>query len=63
MSQPQWHCLHIMGLKDKMFLREKQGKSTGKAKIGSYDINFKKSEDINLEMPKEAIVSSIKTHH
>ena len=47
--------VYIMGLEDKKYLAGTFGKKLGKASVSGYCIKFRKLEDINIEILKEAI--------
>lgn len=47
--------IYIMGMKDKTYLAQTFGKKLGKASVTGYCIKFKRLEDINLDVLKEAI--------
>lgn len=49
--------VYIMGIEDKKYLANTFGEKIGKASVTSYCIKFKKLNDINLEVLKEAIQS------
>lgn len=49
--------VYIMGVEDKKFLANTFGEKIGKASVTSYCIKFKKLNDINLEVLKQAIQS------
>ncbi|MBO6185904.1 MAG: DUF1801 domain-containing protein [Chryseobacterium sp.] len=49
--------VYIMGVEDKKFLANAFGEKIGKASVTSYCIKFKKLNDINLEVLKQAIQS------
>ena len=49
--------VYIMGIEDKKYLANTFGEKIGKASVTSYCIKFKKLDDINLEVLKEAIQS------
>jgi len=49
--------VYIMGIEDKKYLANTFGEKVGKASVTSYCIKFKKLNDINLEVLKEAIQS------
>lgn len=49
--------VYIMGIEDKKHLANTFGEKIGKASVTSYCIKFKKLDDINLEVLKEAIQS------
>ncbi|OBW41020.1 hypothetical protein AB670_02605 [Chryseobacterium sp. MOF25P] len=49
--------VYIMGIEDKKYLVNTFGEKIGKASVTSYCIKFKKLDDINLEVLKEAIQS------
>lgn len=49
--------VYIMGIEDKKYLANAFGEKIGKASVTSYCIKFKKLDDINLEVLKEAIQS------
>lgn len=47
--------VYIMGIEDKKYLAHTFGEKIGKASVTSYCIKFKKLDDINIEVLKEAI--------
>ncbi|MCD0457836.1 DUF1801 domain-containing protein, partial [Chryseobacterium sp. LC2016-27] len=47
--------VYIMGIEDKKYLANTAGEKIGKASVTSYCIKFKKLDDINIEVLKEAI--------
>lgn len=47
--------IYIMGLQDKLYLKNTYAETLGKASITGYCIKFKKLEDINLEVLRAAI--------
>lgn len=47
--------VYILGIDDKTYLTKTYGKKIGKASVTGYCIKFKKLEDINLDVLKEAI--------
>ena len=47
--------VYIMGVEDKKYLANTFGEKIGKASVTSYCIKFKKLDDINIEVLKEAI--------
>lgn len=49
--------IYIMGIEDKKYLTSRFSEKIGKANITSYCIKFKKLDDINIEVLKEAIKS------
>lgn len=49
--------VYIMGIEDKKYLANTFGEKIGKASVTSYCIKFKKLNDINIEVLKEAIQS------
>lgn len=49
--------VYIMGIEDKKYLANTFGEKIGKASVTSYCIKFKKLNDVNLEVLKEAIQS------
>lgn len=49
--------VYIMGIEDKKYLANTFGEKIGKASVTSYCIKFKKLDDINIEVLKEAIQS------
>ena len=49
--------VYIMGIDDKKYLASTFGEKIGKASVTSYCIKFKKLNDVNLEVLKEAIQS------
>lgn len=49
--------IYIMGIEDKKYLANTFGEKIGKASVTSYCIKFKKLDDINIEVLKEAIQS------
>lgn len=49
--------VYIMGIEDKKYLANTFGEKIGKASVTSYCIKFKKLDDINVEVLKEAIQS------
>ena len=49
--------VYMMGIEDKKYLANTFGEKIGKASVTSYCIKFKKLDDINLEVLKEAIQS------
>ncbi|WP_265430020.1 DUF1801 domain-containing protein [Chryseobacterium sp. YIM B08800] len=49
--------VYIMGIDDKKYLANTFGEKIGKASVTSYCIKFKKLNDVNLEVLKEAIQS------
>ncbi|MCD1118611.1 DUF1801 domain-containing protein [Chryseobacterium turcicum] len=49
--------IYIMGIEDKKYLTSTFGEKIGKASVTSYCIKFKKLDDINIEVLKEAIQS------
>jgi hypothetical protein len=63
LATPTGLAVHIMGMDDKKFLTDRYGKTIGKAKVGSYGIAFKSTEDINLGVLKEAILNRIETRN
>ncbi|WP_404987104.1 DUF1801 domain-containing protein [Chryseobacterium sp. M5] len=50
--------VYIMGIEDKKYLANTFGEKIGKASVTSYCIKFKKLNDINIEVLKEAIQSA-----
>lgn len=50
--------VYIMGIEDKKYLVNTFGEKIGKASMTSYCIKFKKLDDINIEILKEAIQSA-----
>lgn len=51
--------VYIMGIEDKKYLANTFGEKIGKASVTSYCIKFKKLNDINIEVLKEAIQSAL----
>lgn len=51
--------VYIMGIEDKKHLANTFGEKIGKASVTSYCIKFKKLDDINIEVLKEAIQSAL----
>ena len=51
--------VYIMGIEDKKYLANTFGEKIGKASVTSYCIKFKKLDDINIEVLKEAIQSAL----
>lgn len=51
--------VYIMGIEDKKYLVNTFGEKIGKASVTSYCIKFKKLDDINIEVLKEAIQSAL----
>ncbi len=51
--------IYIMGIEDKKYLANTFGEKIGKASVTSYCIKFKKLNDINIEVLKEAIQSAL----
>lgn len=51
--------VYIMGIEDKKYLTNTFGEKIGKASVTSYCIKFKKLDDINIEVLKEAIQSAL----
>lgn len=51
--------VYIMGIEDKKYLANTVGEKIGKASVTSYCIKFKKLDDINIEVLKEAIQSAL----
>lgn len=49
--------IYIMGIEDKKYLASTFGEKIGKAGVTSYCIKFKKLDDINIEVLKEAVQS------
>lgn len=49
--------VYIMGIEDKKYLANTFGEKIGKASVTSYCIKFKKLNDINIDVLKEAIQS------
>lgn len=49
--------VYIMGIEDKKYLANTFGEKIGKASVTSYCIKFKKLDDINIDVLKEAIQS------
>lgn len=49
--------VYMMGIEDKKYLTNTFGEKIGKASVTSYCIKFKKLDDINIEVLKEAIQS------
>ncbi|WP_210151484.1 DUF1801 domain-containing protein [Chryseobacterium scophthalmum] len=49
--------VYIMGIEDKKYLTNTFGEKIGKASVTSYCIKFKKLDDINIDILKEAIQS------
>lgn len=49
--------VYIMGIEDKKYLANTFGEKIGKASVTSYCIKFKKLDDINIDILKEAIQS------
>ena len=47
--------IYIMGIEDKNFLPKTFGEKLGKATVTGYCIKFKKIQDINLDVLKEAV--------
>lgn len=47
--------VYILGIDDKTYLADTYGKSLGKAGVTGYCIKFKKLQDINIEVLKDAI--------
>ena len=47
--------VHIMGIKDKTFVKETYGKELGKATVTGYCIKFRKLKDINIDVLEAAI--------
>lgn len=47
--------VYIMGIEDKKYLANTFGEKIGKASVTSYCIKFKKLDDINIDVLKEAI--------
>lgn len=47
--------VYIMGLHDKTYLPKTYGEKIGKASVSGYCIKFKKLNDINVEVLKEAV--------
>lgn len=51
--------VYIMGIEDKKYLAHTFGERIGKASVTSYCIKFKKLDDINIEVLKEAIQAAL----
>lgn len=51
--------VYIMGIEDKKYLANTFGEKIGKASVTSYCIKFKKLDDINIDILKEAIQSAL----
>lgn len=51
--------VYIMGIEDKKYLAHIFGEKIGKASVTSYCIKFKKLDDINIEVLKEAIQAAL----
>ncbi|MGE6395918.1 DUF1801 domain-containing protein [Chryseobacterium scophthalmum] len=51
--------VYIMGIENKKYLTNTFGEKIGKASVTSYCIKFKKLDDINIEVLKEAIQSAL----
>ncbi|AZB30722.1 DUF1801 domain-containing protein [Chryseobacterium balustinum] len=51
--------VYIMGVEDKKYLAHIFGEKIGKASVTSYCIKFKKLDDINIEVLKEAIQAAL----
>ena len=51
--------VYIMGVEDKKYLANTMGEKIGKASVTSYCIKFKKLDDINIDVLKEAIQSAL----
>lgn len=51
--------VYIMGIEDKKYLAHTFGEKIGKASVTSYCIKFKKLDDINIEVLKEAIQAAL----
>lgn len=51
--------VYMMGIEDKKHLANTFGEKIGKASVTSYCIKFKKLNDINIEVLKEAIQSAL----
>ena len=52
--------VYIMGMEDKKYLPETQGKKIGKANVTGYCIKFKALKDINIDILEEAIKEGIR---
>lgn len=52
--------VYIMGIEDKNYLSYNYSKNIGKASVSGYCIKFKKLQDIDLEVLKDAISHAIK---
>ncbi|WP_139420111.1 DUF1801 domain-containing protein [Chryseobacterium mulctrae] len=50
--------VYIMGIENKKYLTNTFGEKIGKASVTSYCIKFKKLDDINIDVLKEAIQSA-----
>ena len=51
--------IYILGIEDKKYLANTFGEKVGKASVTSYCIKFKKLDDINIDVLKEAIQSAL----
>jgi uncharacterized protein (TIGR04145 family) len=51
--------VYVLGITDKAYLANKFGSALGKASVTGYCIKFKKLQDINMGVLKEAIQSGI----
>lgn len=49
--------IYIMGIENKKYLASTFGEKIGKASVTSYCIKFKKLDDINIDVLKEAVQS------
>ena len=51
--------VYIMGIEDKTYLKQKYGKTLGKASITGYCVKFKSLKDINIAVLEAAILDGI----
>jgi hypothetical protein len=51
--------VYIMGIEDKKYLAHTFGEKIGKASVTSYCIKFKKLDEINIQVLKEAIQAAL----
>lgn len=51
--------VYVMGIRNQLNLASDYGEKIGKAKVTSYCISFKKLEDLNLDVLKDAVLRGI----
>jgi hypothetical protein len=52
--------VYIMGIEDKKYLPETNGKTIGKASVTGYCIKFKTLKDIDIDILETAILDGVK---